>query len=637
MNNSPIRMMIWITTGMILLPGLIFWHGLNPILALVIVSAVVALGLGLLRRMPRLDRGLGGLFLVCVMLYDVGYLAIWQWGLCRREVPAGHSLLLRYKGPFPFGSAPMALEGTLAKSNDNGKAIEIGILEFMPGPGRHFYNPMEYEREIVPDVLIGVNEIGVVTSKIGKNLPVGEILANGPGFRGTWRKVLTPGRYRMNPYAYDVKKESKSAATFATEVMKTSAEDPAIIPPGYVGVVYNKVADDRPESKSTLGVQDKVLQPGLYWVNPAEKRIDIIGVGYNETSVISVREQMSDLEGPTKTSGSIKKIDPPKPTAAKPSDKKPGENLVMEPDPLFNDGQGIEFPSNDGFKIHLDFTAIWGIQPDQAPDIVRNFGSMKDVEQKIITPQIGSICRINGSKRGAVDLLVGDSREEFQSDVESELERVLKAKNLSLLFGLTRFIYVPAEVREPIQRSYIATELKLTREQEQQTAKAQAELTEAEAKVVLEERRTMAETIKMAAETTATGEKKAKEIAAETEKLRAVIDAKTAEVQAQITLIMGAADAKKVQLANEAEAEKYKLAVDALGSPEAYNRYIFAEGLPEEIRLGIFYAGPGTLWTDLKNLDQAFLGKLASESIAPKPAKPVMMPPADQSAGSTAP
>jgi hypothetical protein len=226
-----------------------------------------------------------------------------------------------------------------------------------------------------------------------------------------------------------------------------------------------------------------------------------------------------------------------------------------------------------------------------------------------------------------VDLLVGNSREEFQSDVETELERVLKGKNLSLLFGLTRHIYVPAEVREPIQRSNIATELKLTREQEQQTAKAQAELTEAEAKVVLEERRTKAETIKMAAETTATGEKKAKEIAAETEKLRAVIDAKTAMVQAQITKIMGAAEATKVQLANEAEAEKYKLSVDALGSPEAYNRYIFAEGLPSDIKLGVFYAGPGTLWTDLKNLDQAFLGKMATESDAAKAKpRPVMVP-----------
>lgn len=624
MNANPFKSMLWITAGLFLLPALMLWHGLHPALAVPASAIVPTLAIILLRNKPRGNIRLGMLFLLAVMVYDIGYLGIWQWGLCRREVPAGHSLLLRYKGPFPFGSAPMAAEGTLSKSDSKGRALEIGILEFMPGPGRHFYNPLEYERQIVPDILISVNEIGVVTSKIGKNLPNGEILANEPGFRGTWRKVLTPGRYRMNPYAYEVNKVSKTAAMVATEKMQTSAEDPAVIPPGYIGVVYNKVGDSRPESKTTLGVQDQVLQPGLYWINPAEKRVDIIGVGYNETSIISVRDTLNALEtnAPGTAAAKPKPVPRPAPVASA-TPKKPAD-LVMEPDPVFDEGHGIEFPSNDGFRIHLDFTAIWGILPEQAPDIVRNFGTLKDVQEKVVTPQIGSICRINGSKRGAVDLLVGDSREEFQTDVEKELERALKAKNLSLLFGLTRFIYVPAEVREPIQRSYIATELKLTREQEQETAKAQADLTEAEAKVVLEERRTKAETAKMAAETNATGEKKAKEIEAETEKLTAVIAAKAATVEAQTTKIMGAAEAKKVQLANEAEAEKYKLSVDALGSPEAYNRYIFAEGLPEQIRLGIFYAGPGTLWTDLKNLDQAFLGKLASEADQKSAGQPAM-------------
>jgi len=401
----------------------------------------------------------------------------------------------------------------------------------------------------------------------------------------------------MNPYAYEVNKIAKTTAMVVSEGLQTRPDDPTLIPPGYVGVVYNKVGDKSATNPQKQGVQDQVLQPGLYWINPAEKRVDIVSIGYNETTLMVKTEGQTGIRAPLRSAK---------------------DGMVSEPDPIYVEGEGIEFPSNDGFRIHLDFTAIWGILPDQAPDVVRNFGTLTDVRKKVIEPQIGSICRINGSKRGAVDLLVGNSREEFQSDVESELERVLDGKNLSLLFGLTRHIYVPAEVREPIQRSYIANELKTTREQEQQTAKAKAELTEAEAKVVLEERRTKAETQKMVAETTAKGEKEAKEIEAETQKLAAVIDAKTATVQAQITKLMGAAEAKKTQLANEAEAEKYKMSVDALGSPEAYNRYIFAEGLPQQIRLGVFYAGPGTLWTDMKNLDQVFLGKLASDTDKPK-------------------
>ncbi len=94
-------------------------------------------------------------------------------------------------------------------------------------------------------------------------------------------------------------------------------------------------------------------------------------------------------------------------------------------DPIYTPGKGIEFPSSDGFPIHLDYTAIWGILPEQAPDVVRQFGTLKDVEQKVILPQIESICRLHGSRRGAVDLLVGDTREQFQNETSAELERVL--------------------------------------------------------------------------------------------------------------------------------------------------------------------------------------------------------------------
>ena len=252
----------------------------------------------------------------------------------------------------------------------------------------------------------------------------------------------------------------------------------------------------------------------------------------------------------------------------------------------------------------------------QAPDVVRQFGTLKDVEQKVILPQIESICRLHGSRRGAVDLLVGDTREQFQNETSAELERVLTAKKLSLLFGLTRHIYVPKAVREPIQKAKVADELTKTRDQEQLTAKAQADLTEAKAKVVFEEKRTRAETGKMVAEVGAEGEKKAKEIEAMTEKLKAEIDAKSAAIEAQTTRLLGEAKAKSVKLSKEAKAQRFQLLVKALGSADAYERYIFAEGLPADLRVGIFYAGPGTLWTDLKGFEQTMLGKLVSDTQA---------------------
>jgi hypothetical protein len=534
------------------------------------------------------------------LVYLVGYVGYWQWMVCRIEVPPGTSLLLRYKGPWPpVWSMPQAPEGTLAQTDSRSNPLQVGVLETMPGPGRHFYSPLEYEVKLVKDLVIEPGKIGVVKANFGKPLPPGTYLSDVEGYRGVRRRVLTPGRYRINEYAYEVKVVDVDECVEPNTRLRRKPGDPTMIPPGYVGVVTNNVDD--PKTGQVQGIQKQVLQPGIYFLNPVEKRVAIVSVGYAETTLM--------VEAA------------PHPASTDTRGDRLGTASAREP--VYLPGKGIEFPSNDGFLIHLDFTAIWGITPEQAPEVVRQFGTLKDVEQKVILPQIGSICRLHGSKRGAVDLLVGESREEFQNETSEELERVLATKNLTLLFGLTRHIYVPAQVRGPIQKAKIAEELTKTREQEQLTAKAEADLTEAKAKVTLEERRTTAETGKLVAEVEAEGEKKAREIEANTERLMAEIDAKTAAIAAQSTTVLGQASARSTELVREAEADKFRQYVKALGGAEAYNRYVFAEGLPSTLRLGVFYAGPGTFWTDLKGIEQTLLGKLASEaqSTAPAPAQ----------------
>ena len=64
----------------------------------------------------------GKIAVVLVAAWAVGYLGIWQWGTCRVEVPPGQSLLLRYKGPFPFAfRATSAPDGTLVKLDSSGR------------------------------------------------------------------------------------------------------------------------------------------------------------------------------------------------------------------------------------------------------------------------------------------------------------------------------------------------------------------------------------------------------------------------------------------------------------------------------------------------------------------------------------
>lgn len=492
-----------------------------------------------------------------------------KWTVNRYYVPEGHSLQLRYKGPLLLGRNKLAKPGFWAEEG------EVGVRQKLRGPGRHFYCPIWWERKIVSDVVIQPGEVGVVTCKLGESLPPGEFLVDGDietsKYKGILRKVLAPGRYRINPYGYEVKVVRNQNENIYDQ--KTKHSGWVEIPAGYVGVVTNLAPN--PLLKQAGGIQDKVLPPGIYPTNPRETQIDVVEIGYRE-STVSVKNEV-DANGKVKVDEA-------------------GEPVILAE-------QGINFPSSDGFPINLDFTAIWGVMPDQAPHAIRTFGNIFQVENKVVLPQIESICRNNGSNYTAVQLLVGEQREIYQKDTVADFQGVLEEKQLGLLYGLVRHIYIPKEVRQPIQLAFIADELKLTREQEQLTARGEADLREAEQKVTLETERVRAETLKKVATTIADGNKQCEEIKAETRKLAAAIEKQTAIFEADATLALGQAENDGKRMIEQAKAEKFKLAVEAFGTAQAYNSWTFANSLPPDIDLKFIYAGEGTLWTDLKTIN----------------------------------
>ncbi len=521
---------------------------------------------------------------VLVMFFGLEF---FQWTFNRVYVPQGHSIVLRYKGPpLPFlpGNRPVAQPGQFAKVDENGRPLEIGILKDMRGPGRHFLWIGWWETKLIPDVTVKPGEVAVVSSKMGADLKNGQFLVDGDldetTQKGILRKVFGPGTYRINDYAYNVKVIQEETITSGQQVKHAGWVS---IPTGYVGVVTNLT--DNPLTKTAPGIQDNVLQPGLYPVNPNEQHVDIVGVGYTEKSV----------KTHLKNAGNVPILD------------ESGEPTVVD------DESGISFPSNDGFRIHMDFTAVWGIMPEQAADVIRKFGTLEAVETKVVLPQIESICRNQGSSLGAVDLLVGDTRRKFQEEVSDAFEKILKDKDLKLLHGFVRNIHIPLEVRKPIQEKFVADELKLTRDQELLTAGTEAELREAEKKVELETERINAETKKLVAQAEAEGGKESEETKAETLKLSAVIARQTAELEAQATVTLGKAKAGAKQLEAEAKSELFALAVSAFGSGSAYNQWTFATGLPEDIQLDTLYAGEGTFWTDLKGFTDVMVGKQAQQ------------------------
>ena len=521
-----------------------------------------------------------------VVLLVVG-LEAFQWTFNRVYVPEGYSLVLRYKGPpLPLlpGSRPVAKPGQFAKVDENGSPLEIGILKDMRGPGRHFLWIGWWETKLIPDVVVKPGEVAVVSSKMGEDLKNGQFLVDGDldqtTEKGILRKVFGPRAYLINDYAYNVEVIKEQTTKFGLQVKHAGWVS---IPTGYVGVVTNLT--DNPLTQALPGIQDKVLQPGLYPVNPNEQHVDIIGIGFAEKSV---KTQLVSRDG-------VPVLD------------ESGEPAVVD------DESGISFPSNDGFRIHMDFTAVWGIMPEQASDVIRKFGTLDAVEAKVVIPQIESICRNKGSSLGAVDLLVGDTRRKFQDEVSDAFEKILEDKGLTLLHGFVRNIHIPQEVRKPIQEKFVADELKLTRDQELLTAGTEATLREAEKKVELEAERIKAETKKLVAQLEAEGAKEAEETKAETLKKVAVIARKTAELDAQASVTLGRAKAGAKQLEAEAKSELFTLAVGAFGSGSAYNQWTFATGLPDDVQLDMLYAGEGTFWTDLKGFTEVMVGRQAAE------------------------
>ena len=161
--------------------------------------------------------------------------------------------------------------------------------------------------------------------------------------------------------------------------------------------------------------------------------------------------------------------------------------------------------------------------------------------------------------------------------------------------------------------------------------KAQADLTEAMAKVVLEEKlRTKAETMKLTAETAAEGEKKSKLIAAEAEKSQGRDrrqDRRRFDAAGHHT-IPGQAEAKKRRARQPGRGRPIStIRRDSRADPTRTTATYSPRGCPVDMQLGIFYAGPGTFWTDLKGIEQGpLLGKIASESSEKPKTQPIAAP-----------
>jgi regulator of protease activity HflC (stomatin/prohibitin superfamily) len=593
---------------------------------------------------------IGIALLVFLAVAIFGAVAFWEWSFCRFYVGPSEMAVITAKNgePLPPGQI-LARRG------------QRGVQEEVLGEGRHFLNPVNYDHQIVPAIVIPAGKVGIVTSKVGADLPEGEFLAE-PGQKGIWRHVLGPGRYRLNPVGYGV-----------------DITDALSIPIGYVGVMTSLSGEQAPEGEfakaGQKGVREDILQPGLYYINTREFKVDVLEVGVNQVSLIGSKQggnvitkgqiqtsnaAMDELNrnallkqaqkreeyldnntsslswnanAPAQSFFSRNQVAPESAQARLEKEKKdnraaagggrptrqpqpysqpPPQQQQAENEATFVLNQYVEFPSKDGFSISLDMTVEFELLPQNIAWIFRNYGDLPAAVDKIIMPQILSISRLKGSAYGAREFIVGEGREKFQNDMTDALAKTLGEKKIVIHNALIRHVNVPMQILDPIQQASVAVEQDLTNKEKQNTAKKQAELN-TELSLIDQRRGEVAqETEKLKAEIKADQSKQVAEIGAETLRQVAEIEKQTAGVRAEKTMKLGKAQADVMRLVEGEKANGFQLKIKAFGDPVAYNLATFADSLNDEIKINILHSGPGTLWTDLQ---KAGLGDLGGAKI----------------------
>lgn len=538
-----------------------------------------------------------------LVLAALGLMVVWT--VCRVEVGPDECLVLIRKTGAALPAGQLIAEPG-----------QRGIQRDALGPGRYFLNPWKWDTELVsaieisagdpatwkeawaagnPDYSIPTTEgkwpeVGLVTSLAGKPWRQASEVVD-EGYQGIQRKVLTPGTYRLNPRAFKVDKVPAVVVPLGCVGVVTSqlGEMPGTETIREVSIGPNGEPQERPRVVQKLaaegqrGVLKNVLQPGIYYLNPKVHKVEIVQIGFNQLSQL----RTSDM------------------------------------------GANISFPSEDGFTIAVEVTVVWGRHPAHTPEMISRMGDVAKIRE-IILGQIRSICRNVGSKYKSTDFIQGEKREQYQQTVTQTLQRVCRERDIEVLIALIQNIEVSGgtapdgaglDLKQTIQRGYIAAEEDLTKQTQRATAKVRAELKTAQVDIEVARERITADTRKKAAELKAAGQKKAEEIDAQRDLEVAQLERQVAERDAETTRTLGKAEADVDRLKNQAEADGQRMMIEAFGTGQAYNLYTFAQNFaPESIRL--FFAGQGTLWTDLTRLPDAASAELLKNSAAAPPTKP---------------
>jgi regulator of protease activity HflC (stomatin/prohibitin superfamily) len=435
----------------------------------------------------------------------------WVWFFCRIEPDSGEIAILTRKTGKDLPS------GQIIATEQNQKGIQLDVLS----EGRYFRNPYTWDWKIEKITDIPAGKLGVLIQQFGKDLSPGQIIA-GKDEKGIRPEILTPGKYRINPLAYQV-----------------GLADAIAIHPGHVGIVTNLVGNDvlfgdSPKSKNTFlvesgekGVQNEVLDPGTYYLNPF-----LVNV-----TEVNLQSQRFDFSGK----------------------------------------EAINFLSLDGFSITIEGTIEWAIKRESAAMITVRVGDLEDILNKIILPRARGFSRIEGSKKLAADYITGTTRQEFQDNLFKHLKETCEERGVKILSALIRNIVPPQEIAGPIREKEIAVQDRRKYEQQIFEAQSAAELAKQEELAIQSREKVEQETVKIKAVI----EVKQVQSVALTDTQRnlevAKIENQAADYKVQSKKASGEAERDVIHLSNLANAKVMKSYVEAFGSGWNYAYYTFVK------------------------------------------------------------
>lgn len=404
-----------------------------------------------------------------------------------------------------YGGEPMKPGQIIAFEGEKGPQAEI----LPPGFRFQFLLNVLYDVEELPLCQIKEGQYGFITAKDGDPLKKDQYLAeewptdkvkqmlgatyflkNG-GKKGPQLNVLTPGKYRLNRYLFDIKTEKATdiragfVGVIKSNVQETPKHELAEVPHELAGSMTVPLV-----KKGSVGVWNEAKPPGRYYLNR---------VAYNVTE-IDTRVQTWNYKG-----GYTRRyIDLQVTQEGRIVQKERSETVIIPK----NAADSAIFTRMEGWLVPQELRIQVQVEPKDAPFLVASVGSVEAAEDKVVTPSIRSVVRNICAAEKVLSLI-----DENRVDVEENIEKAVipEGKKAGITIKDVRLVdsVVPPELlvarlreqlagqlEETFKKEKDAQDQRITTEKARATADQQPELVAAEIRVDIARKDKMASQLK---------------------------------------------------------------------------------------------------------------------------------------------